>query len=195
MNEKFLKEQSLQEVAAQFDKELSDYVKEVMAVDDQAVLADMEQAVIKEQQEVDKYIGQVKYQLPKEVVFDGEKRSLARIAGDIIYFLNKKEVEWQYTNGLYELVKFWKGNNPTTISYGAYDSTLRLLNQVQYKGFEEWRNILAINEYMKVAHEQYSKDTSWVYFEAEKHNAILDRMKQLDDIKNQVDTPEDKKEA
>ena len=182
MTKEVLQEKSLEEIAKQFDDELEEYVKEVNKIEDRALLLDMEQEVMKEQDEVSDYLKKVEYDLPKDVVFDGVKYTVKDIATKIIYFLNKKEVEWQYTLGLYQLVKFWKSENPTTITYGAYDSTLRLLNQVSFKGYSEWKDILAVNEYMKHGHERYSKDTSWVYFCSEKHNTIMDRMKVLDEL-------------
>ncbi len=187
MTKEFLKEKSLQEVAAAFDEELEQYTKQVNAVEDVEELKKMEEEVIKEQDSVNAYLKDLKYTLQPEVAFDGTVYSLSQIAGKIIYFLNKKEVEWKYTYGLYELVKFWKSNSPTEITYGAYDSTLRLLNQVTFRGFTEWKDILAINEYMKSSHENYSKDTSWVIFCSEKHNAILDRMKQLEQVNSEVE--------
>ncbi len=190
MTKEFLNEKNLQEVAAAFDEELAEYVKQVNSVNDVEKLKKMEEEVIKEQDDVNVYLKDLKYELPKEVAFDGNIYSLSQISAKIIYFLNKKEVEWKYTYGLYELVKFWKTNNPTEITYGAYDSTLRLLNQVSFRGFIEWKDILVVNEYMKYSHERYSKDTSWVIFCSEKHNAIMDRMKQLNDLDNEVDVPE-----
>ena len=186
MTKEFLQEKSLDEVAKQFDDELEGFRKSVNAIEDEALLLDMEQEVIKEQDEVSDYLKDLVYELPKEVVFDGEKYTVKDIATKIIYFLNKKDVEWKYTLGLYQLVKFWKAENPTKISYGAYDSTLRLLNQVTFKGFQEWRDILAVNEYLRNGHERYSKDTSWVLFCTEKHNTLLDRMKVLNQVASET---------
>lgn len=181
MTKEFLQNHSLDEVAKQFDEELTEYAKQVNTIEDRALILDMEQEVMKEQDEVNAYLKDLKYTLPKDVVFDGQKSTVKDVAVKIVYFLNKKEVEWKYTLGLYQLVKFWKSENPTEVTYGAYDSTLRLLNQVPFAGFQEWRDILTVNEYLKAAHESYSKDTSWLVFCSEKHNVLMDRMKQLDD--------------
>ena len=111
MTKEVLQEKSLEEIAKQFDDELEEYVKEVNKIEDRALLLDMEQEVMKEQDEVSDYLKKVEYDLPKDVVFDGVKYTVKDIATKIIYFLNKKEVEWQYTLGLYQLVKFWKSEN------------------------------------------------------------------------------------
>ena len=185
MTKEFLAEHSLEECSTQFDNELEEYQKLVNSTETVDELEEMEKEVMKEQDEVNAYLKTVQYQLPDSVVFDGEKYTRKEIAVKTVYFLNKKEVEWKYTLGLYQLVKFWKSENPTTIDYGAYDSTLRLLNQVSFKGFSEWRDILACNEYFKVAHEAYSKDTSWLIFESEKHNRIMQRMQLLGETQTQ----------
>lgn len=180
MDKQYLKSHSLEEVAKKFDEEMKEYTSQVNTIEDRALILDMEQQLLKDQDEVNNYLKDISYELPKDVVFDGQKSTVKDVANKIIYFLNKKEVEWKYTLGLYQLVKFWKQENPTTITYGAYDSTLRLLNQVSFAGFQEWRDILTVNEYLKSAHESYSKDTSWLVFCAEKHNALMDKLKQLD---------------
>lgn len=183
MTKEFLSEHSLEECATRFDEELKEYKELVNTVDTVEKLEEMEREVLKEQDEVNDYLRTVQYQLPDKVEFDGESYTKRDIALKTVYFLNKKEVEWKYTLGLYQLVKFWKSENPTTIDYGVYDSTLRLLNQVSFKGFQEWRDILACNEYFKSAHEAYSKDTSWLIFESEKHNTLMDRMQLLGEVK------------
>lgn len=183
MTKEFLLEHSLEECSTQFDNELKEYQDLVNTIDSVEKLEEMEQEVMKEQDDVNAYLRTVQYQLPDKVVFDGENYTRKEIATKTVYFLNKKEVEWKYTLGLYQLVKFWKSENPTTIDYGAYDSTLRLLNQVSFKGFSEWRDILACNEYFKVAHEMYTKDTSWLIFESEKHNYLMQRMQLLGEVK------------
>lgn len=173
MTKEFLNENTLEVVAKQFDQELQEFSIQVGEVSELDQLDVLEEEIMKEQDKVDAYLRTVQYQLPDSTVFDGEKYSLNDIAKNIVYFINKREVEWKYTLGLYQLVKFWKSQNPTVIDYGVYDSTLRILNQNSFKGYQEWKDILACNEYLKSAHESYSKDTSWLIFVSEKHNMIM----------------------
>jgi hypothetical protein len=44
---------------------------------------------------------------------------------------------------------------------------------------QEWTDILAVNEYLAVAHNEYSLDTGMLIFYSECHNALMDRMKAL----------------
>ena len=187
MTQEFLRNSSMEEATKQFDQELREYVELVNSIDDVNKLNEMEQDIIKEQDDVNAYLKTTQYQLPDGVDFDGEHYTVKDIANKVIYFVNKKEVEWKYTLGLYQLVKFWKVNNPSIIDYGVYDTTLRMLNQIGFQGFSEWRDILACNEYFKTAHESYSKDTSWLIFVSEKHNVILDRMKALDQLEAEIE--------
>lgn len=188
MTKEFLNENTLEVVAQQFDQELQEFGIQVGEITELDQLDELEKEIMKEQDEVDAYLRTVQYQLPDSAVFDGEKYSLNDIAKNIVYFINKREVEWKYTLGLYQLVKFWKSQNPTVIDYGVYDSTLRILNQNSFKGYQEWKDILACNEYLKSAHEGYSKDTSWLIFVSEKHNMI---MSQRDLLAKQVEQPQE----
>ena len=177
----------MEDATKQFDQELREYVELVNSIEDVETLNKMEQDVIKEQDDVNNYLHTVQYQLQDSVEFDGGNYKLSDIAKNIVYFINKRDVEWKYTLGLYQLVQFWKSNNPSVVDYGVYDSTLRILNQNTYKGYNEWRDILACNEFFKSAHESYSKDTSWLIFVSEKHNVILDRMKALDQLAAEIE--------
>lgn len=189
MTKEFLQEHNMEEVAAQFDQELREFNDVVNTIDDVERLEELEQEVIKEQDEVNQYLKEVTYELQPSVVFEGETFKLTDVAKSIIYFINKREVEWKYTLGLYQLVNFWKRSNPTTVEYSVYDSTLRILNQNTYKGYSEWKDILVCNEYFKSAHESYSKDTSWLIFESEKHNIVIDRMTALNKLQNEIEQP------
>ena len=51
-----------------------------------------------------------------------------------------------------------------------------MLGQVKYKGFNEWKEILVINEYASKCREAYALDTAWLYYLSNKHNMILDKL-------------------
>lgn len=128
---------------------------------------------------------QTEYSLANEVLFDEKEYKKSKVQDMIIYFLNKQEVEWQYTLGLYQAVKFWK-NVGDTVPYEVYDSTLRLLNQVRFKGMTEWNDILVINEFMSKCHAEYTKDAQYLIYLSQLHNCLLDRAKMI----SPVETPE-----
>ena len=179
-----LKEKSVQEVQDLMQTDLENYKEEISSINEEAELLDIENALMKEHDEYQKVLKDVVYQLPESANFEGETIKKDEITKNIAYFLNKNEVEWPYTLGLYQLIKLWKTKGLKEISYDAYDSTLRLLNQLKYKGVTEWKDILVINEYMSSCHSEYVKDTSYLIYLSQKHNVILDRMKLVSPVQN-----------
>lgn len=167
------------EVSSLLDKELKEFKAKVDTITDPDELQRMEDEVMREMDENDAYVRNVKYDLAKGVDYDGEHFSVGEIRNKIISFLNRSEVEWSYTLGLYQLVKFWKTKEETTITYPVYDSTLRILNTLKFKGFNDWKDILVVNEFFKGNHENYLKDTALVVFASQKHNTIVSRMDEL----------------
>jgi len=172
---KTLKKKTYKEVAEEFEKILSDFKEEVSGINDVEKLGEMEKALMDEQKEVDAYMKEVTYALPSSVEWDGERFTKNDIAKLVVEFLNRAELDWQYTLGYYQVVKIWKNKDLKTIAYNEFDSTLRMLNNLKFKGFTDWKNILAVNEYMKPCHEPYSIDTSYLILLNQKHQAILDR--------------------
>jgi len=177
-----LKKKAYKEVAEELEKGLEEFkqkVSEVSVVDE---LTKMEDDLMEEQKKFDEYIKTVKYTLPDATEYDGERFTKNDIAKLIVEFLNRSEVDWQFTLGLFQLVKLWREKDLQTIDYSAFDSTLRLLNNLKFRGFSDWRNILAVNEYMKGCHEPYSIDTAYMIFLNQKHQEILNRITLLQKV-------------
>ena len=176
-----------EEMMAAMQQELVLYHDTINGLETLEACAEEEQNLMKRMDEVDKRLNEVTYTLPESIEFENKHYSRKDIISKVVYFLNKIEVKWEHTLGMYQLVALWKGDNFTEIPYRAYDSTLRCLNQVTFKGFSEWTDILAVNEYLSVAHNEYSLDTGMLIFYSECHNALMDRMKALNP---QADVPE-----
>lgn len=147
-----------------------------------------EKTLMEAMKELENALDNVKYELPNDVNFDGRRYSKKEVAAKIIYFLNKLELKWSYTKGMKELVDMWKSEDFVEIPYRVYDSTLRTLDQVTYKGYTEWTDVLIINEYLSGCHNLYSLDTGMLVYLSERHNIIMNRMKALDPT---VNVPED----
>ena len=169
------KKETAMEQAQRLQKEVDEYKKTLEDITDIESLKEEEKKCIEALDEYDKYISGVTYDIPESVTFEGKKYSRKDVAGKIIYFIGKNEVTWQYTLGLYELCKLWK-SDVKTVTYKQLDSTLRVLEQPKFRGFEEWRDILMINEYMKALHEDYTKDLATQIALSQKHNSVLERM-------------------
>ena len=179
-----LNEKTRKEMQDLLTQNLESYKISINEIDDVEELKKLEDELMKEHDSFQERIKEITYQLQDDVIFDGELYKKSVIAENIAYFLNKMEVEWSYTLGLYQLVKFWRCDEKE-IPYEIYDSTLRILNQIKYKGYNEWRNILATNEYLSSCHAEYAKDTAYMIYLAQKHNTILDRMKLVSPVENE----------
>lgn len=171
------KEKNLQETQDELQKRLDGYKEKVSQVTNLDELKKMEEEVIAEQDEFDEYLRGAEYLLDQDPVeFEGKKYSTADIARKIVYHLNRNEQEFQYCLGLHGLVSIWKTSPITKISYGALDSTLRILGGLKYKGDSEWVDILVINNYLTSVHEPYIKDRSLLVTLAEMHNAVVSQI-------------------
>lgn len=139
-----------------------------------------EQRIMGLMQEHENVLNDIKYALPNEVFYEGKRYSKKDASAKILYFLNKIEVKWSYTLGLKQLYDMWKSEDFKEIPYRVYDTTLRTLDQVTYKGHTEWDDILIINEYLSGMHNEYSLDTGMLGYLSEMHNLVMNRMKEID---------------
>lgn len=169
-----------EEMAAALQADLVVYAEEVKKFATLDECTAEEQVLMASMDEVQERLDTVEYELPKEAFYDGERYTKKDVASKIIYFLNKIECKWEQTLGLYQLVKLWKGQDFNSIPYRVYDSTLRCLNTVSFKGMSEWTDILIVNEYLSQCHNEYSLDTGMLVYLSEMHNLVMNRMKELD---------------
>lgn len=168
--------EKLQEMYEQMRTEIKEYTEEVSKIDNVEGLEEKEQELIKLMDENDERIKNTSYKLQDAVIFGGKLYTKAAVSKFINEQFDKLEVNWQMTLGIFQLYDFWK-KNQEEISYAILDSTLRTLQQLKFKGYQDMRNILIINEYFKFNHEEYTKDLAKTTLLAEKHNALIDRMK------------------
>ena len=130
------------------------------------------------------YIQTVEYDLA-EGIEDATKEEIAQY---IIEFIDRQELQWEYVEGVLALVNLWKDTTKTTITYGAYDSTLRILGITKYKGYEDWMKIGKITRYLDSTHIGYVKDGSYLSYLSQIHNTILQNLqKDEEPVKEQVE--------
>ena len=175
-----------EEMVAVMEADLVMYKDSVAVLDTLDACIAEEQVLMASMDEVQERLKTVKYELPDNVTYGDKKYSRKDIAAAVIYFLNKLEVKWENTLGLYQLVTMWRGEDFKEIPYHVYDSTLRCLNQVSFKGYTEWTDILAVNEYLTQCHNEYSLDTGMLVYLSECHNALMNRMKELEPDNTEV---------
>lgn len=178
------------EVEPMLDQEFNEYKAAVDTMNEIDEVIAAEEKLMEEAQEYDKYLDTVTYELPNGADYGGKHYSRNDIAKVIINSLNKLEVEWSNTLGLFELVELWKNKDLAVIPNKAYDSTLRVLNQVKFKGYEEWRDILATNVFLSGCHNAYQLDTGWNILISEKHNYLMSRAELVRKDNNIIDEQE-----
>lgn len=170
-----------QQFAERLQKQLDEYKEKVIGIKTKEGLDDEEKLCNDDLDKYEAYLKETEYSLADGVDYDGTHFTKRDITTAILYFLNKVEVKWDFTLGLYELSKLWR-NNIEQITFHQMDSTLRTLDQVQFKGFKEWKDILAINEYFKHNNDEFSIDTAALIYLHQRHNAVLEQMELIKTI-------------
>ncbi len=138
-------------------------------------LEKIEADLIKQADDVDKELADMKFDLPDE---DREK-----IYGYIREFIDKQSYSWEYTLGASAMYSVWDVKNKS-VSYAALDSTLRTLGQLTFTGHDEWNKVIAINKYFEPIHEQYANATNKIYDVAEKHSIVMDKLQLFEPVNN-----------
>ena len=177
--EELLAKENLQEIAKELEADIALYTEELSGMDREA-LKQAENDLMKVFDANDEYISGVEYELPDEIEYDGRKIKRAEITTKIVSFLNRIEVQFQATLGLYQRIRFWKTRGTGKVPYGAFDSTLRMLGTLKFKGEQDCFDILVTNNWFTAAHDQYSRDNIWTQYLHARHQAIMQTLEALD---------------
>ena len=143
-------------------------------------LKELEEKLMDVFKENDEYLSKISYTLPDETEYDEIKVSRTDLDRKIVYLLNKLEVEFRATLGVYQAIKFWK-SSVKEIPYNVFDSTLRLLGTLKFKGENECFDVIVINNWFTNAHEQYLRDNAYTQYLAAYHQAIMTAMEKLNE--------------
>lgn len=143
-------------------------------------LKELEEKLMDVFKENDEYLSKISYTLPDETEYDEIKVSRTDLDRKIVYLLNKLEVEFRATLGVYQAIKFWK-SSVKEIPYNVFDSTLRLLGTLKFKGENECFDVIVINNWFTNAHEQYLRDNAYTQYLAAYHQAIMNAMEKLNE--------------
>lgn len=176
------------EIELMCESDIQTFVLEVNELSTQEEILNLEKEIEKAMDENDMRLKATEYDVPESCTFNDMIYDAKTASSYIVSFINTQEVDWNYTLGLYELVKLWKDKNLKTIKYHAYDSTLRILGQCKYKGSENWKRILVVNTFLGSCHEEYVRDTAYMIYLTSLHNVLLDALKKFE---TPTDTTED----
>ena len=174
-----LAKENLEEIAKELEADIALYTEELSGMDREA-LKQAENDLMKVFDANDEYISGIEYELPDEIEYDGRKIKRAEITTKIVGFLNRIEVQFQATLGLYQCIRFWKTRGAGKVPYGAFDSTLRMLGTLKFKGEQDCFDILVTNNWFTAAHDQYSRDNIWTQYLHARHQAIMQTLEALD---------------
>ncbi|MDE7347998.1 MAG: hypothetical protein K2N48_14805 [Muribaculaceae bacterium] len=177
--EELLAKENLQEIAKELEADIALYNEELTGMDREALKKEEEELmdIFKAN---DEYVGGVEYELPDEIEYDGRKLKRNEITTKVVGFLNRIEVQFQATLGLYQCIRFWKTRGTGKIPYGAFDSTLRMLGTLKFKGEQDCFDILVVNNWFTAAHDAYSRDNIWTQYLHARHQSIMQNMEALD---------------
>ena len=143
-------------------------------------LKEEEKKIIEIINEYEKILKDKNYPLGKKVEFDGKTYHKEKVCKFIQEIINKREVGYSETLGLYQLYQYW-GTAGETVSYPILDSTLRTLESTpKFKGMADWEKILVINEYFKSNNTEMTMDYLQQIYYAHLHNAIIDLLQLKD---------------
>lgn len=173
--QKSVDEMTLAEIRDYYDNEVKEYKKKVEAINSEEELLELEKELMKEYDAHDEIISNRSYPLADDITFNGRHITRDKIGQIINSFLNKMEVAYNQVLGMWQLSRWWK-TPEKSIGYGAYDSTVRILGLVKYKGVSEWENLMAVIEYLKAPNDTYGRDILRGDFIAQRHNEIMNRM-------------------
>lgn len=149
-----------------------EFVKSLEGLDEKA-LREMEQKVIEESDEFQKNLNTTMFALPS--------KDYENVAKAIHKLLDKQTSQWQYTLGLVTMYEFWdEKKRPKEVNYPTLDGTLRTLGALSFTGYDEWKAVITINDYFEPMRKKYVELTNEIYFNAEKHNAVMDKLKVFD---------------
>lgn len=169
---------SQQEIEKMLESDIQAFQVEVTELADEAATIDKEQELMSLMNENEEHLKSVQYSVAENAEYDGTTYNKKTVCGMIADFIASQEVEWSYTLGLFELCKIWK-SCPETIQYHAYDSTLRILGGLKYKGIESWRKILTVNAFLGSCHAEYVRDTAYMIYLSNLHNVVIDALKKF----------------
>lgn len=168
-----LEHQEMLATATRLDNELEEF-KNSLKDKTPAELLDIETKVIEDIEKNALECKQEVFVLPNNVVFRGKNYTRSEVEKKIAYFLNKQDVNFQMTLGMYELTDMFMRGDTKEVTYSAFDSVLRILGGLKFTGHTEWRDILIVNSWLNPIHNKYTKLTTQTMFFAQKHSILID---------------------
>lgn len=136
-------------------------------------LKEVEKVLMSEFDANDKRIEETFYTLENTKEVNGSE-----LAGKVVRFLEKVEVEFRGTQVVLDCINYWSGLSDKKIKekkvqHAVFDTTLRLINTLKYKGHADLLDIVCINDWFMPSHNEYNKNLIYMHVLSAKHQEIL----------------------
>lgn len=143
--------------------------KETLKAMSEEQLTELEQKLIKEQDEHNEARAKKTFKLPA--------KNYKEAAEAIRMALDTMTVQWQFALVLKTLYDFFDPmKKPEAIQYTILDSLLRQLTNAQLKGHEQWAAVVTISDYFEPIRNEYAEAAAEIYVDAEKHNMVVNAL-------------------
>lgn len=173
----YAKDSTIEEITDKYQKVIDEYTKYVKGDNTVDQLKEEEELMSAVANEWDLQLKSKIYKLSAETKWKDKSLSQNVVATKIRGMLDKVEVEYRYTLGMYQLYEWWRSPKKK-IEYAVLNSTLRTLGQagLKFKGSKEWEDILIIDQYFKESNKEYSVDTIHTLAIASCHSVLMDEI-------------------
>lgn len=188
LNRKELMEKDVKDIQNELEAAVVAYSEEINAIDNIEELKKREEALMEEFKEDDEYLKSAEYELGDDVEYDNRKVKRSEIIAKIVGFLNRIEVDFRSSLGIYQGIRYWKTQANGKIPYPIFDNTIRLLGTLKFRGEQDCFDILVVNNWFAAAHDAYIRDNAWTNYLAALHQTIMTRMETLE--KTSTATPD-----
>lgn len=158
------------------EKNKIEYDKYVASLEGKTLeeLKTMEETLIKTIDKHDRKVAKSEFKVEN-------KEELAKAVEIAHYFLNKQKVQFSYAIGMVQLYEAFNADLET-IPYPLMDMLLVNLGQLEFDGYDEWKKILAFEEFTKPYSEAYTELKAKTYLLAEEHTALQKKMELLSPV-------------
>ena len=151
--------------------EFKAFVESNYTPEDVEGLKELEKHLMEEFDANDKLISQEFYELK------GSSKEVETLSGFVVKFLEKIDTEFRAAQVVLECINFWSTISETggkyKVPHSVFDTTLRLLNSIKYKGKEELDGIVKVNQWFMPSHNAYNKNLIYTHVLSAKHQEIL----------------------
>ena len=151
--------------------EFKAFVESNYTLEDVVGLKELEKQLMEEFDANDKLINHEFYTL------EGSSKEVKKLGSVVVKFLEKIDAEFRAAQVVLECINFWSEvpqvDGAYKVPHSIFDTTLRLLNSIKYKGKEELDGIVKVNQWFMPSHNAYNKNLIYTHVLSAKHQEIL----------------------